>query len=127
MPVDKQVIIRYQALNRCFRNPYREFTIDDLVEECNKALRRADKPDVSKRTVQNDINILEADYGILLDEKLKRGRQRLCSLGDRCLGMTQTPVPMAIVMLGGKVLYRESDLQDILQRNYVPASRHIHR
>lgn len=65
MPVDKQVIIRYQALNRCFRNPYREFTIDDLVEECNKALRRADKPDVSKRTVQNDINILEADYGIL--------------------------------------------------------------
>ena len=31
------------------------------------------------------------------------------------------------VMLGGKVLYRESDLQDILQRNYVPASRYIHR
>ena len=30
------------------------------------------------------------------------------------------------VMLGGKVLYRESDLQDILQRNYVPASRHIY-
>ena len=77
MPVDKQVIIRYQALNRCFRNPYRDFTIDDLVEECNKALRRADKPDVSKRTVQNDINLLEADYGIRLDEKLKRGRQRL--------------------------------------------------
>ena len=30
------------------------------------------------------------------------------------------------VLLGGKVLYRESDLQGILQRNYVPASRHIH-
>ena len=30
------------------------------------------------------------------------------------------------VMLGGKVLYRESDLQDILQRNYVPATRHIY-
>lgn len=77
MPVDKQVFIRYQALNRCFRNPYRDFTIDDLVDECNKALRKADKPDVSKRTIQNDINILEADYGIRLDEKLKRGRQRL--------------------------------------------------
>lgn len=77
MPVDKQVFIRYQALNRCFRNPYRDFTIDDLVDERNKALRKADKPDVSKRTIQNDINILEADYGIRLDEKLKRGRQRL--------------------------------------------------
>ena len=47
MPVDKQVLLRYQVLNRCFRNRFREFTIDDLVEECNKALRKADKPDVS--------------------------------------------------------------------------------
>lgn len=77
MPVDRQVLLRYQVLNKCFRNRYREYTIDDLVEECNKALRKVDKPDVSKRTIQNDINILEADYGIELNEKLKRGRQRL--------------------------------------------------
>lgn len=64
MPVDKQVLLRYQVLNKCFRNRYREYTIDDLVDECNKALRKADKAEVSKRTVQNDINILEADYGI---------------------------------------------------------------
>ena len=64
MPVDKQVLLRYQVLNKCFRNRYREYTIDDLVDECNKALRKADKPDVSKRSVQNDISILEADYGI---------------------------------------------------------------
>ena len=77
MPVDKQVLLRYQVLNRCFRNRYKEYTIDDLVDECNKALRKADKPDVSKRTIQNDINTLEADYGIRLNENLKRGRQRL--------------------------------------------------
>lgn len=77
MPVDKQVLLRYQVLNKCFRNRYREYTIDDLVEECNKALRRADKPDVSKRTVQNDINQLEADYHIVLDENLRQGRKRL--------------------------------------------------
>ena len=77
MPVDKQVLLRYQVLNKCFRNRYREYTIDDLVDECNKALRRADKPDVSKRTIQNDINVLETDYGIRLNENLKRGRQRL--------------------------------------------------
>lgn len=77
MPVDKQVLLRYQVLNRCFRNRYREYTINDLVVECNKALRNAGKPDVSKRTIQNDIAILEADYGILLNENLKRGRQRL--------------------------------------------------
>ena len=67
--------LRYQVLNKCFRNRYREYTIDDLVDECNKALRKADKPDVSKRTIQNDINILEADYGIMLDERLKQGKK----------------------------------------------------
>ena len=77
MPVDKQVMLRYQVLNKCFRNRYGEYTIDDLVDECNKALRKADKPDVSKRTIQNDINILEADYGIELDETLKQGKKRL--------------------------------------------------
>ncbi len=77
MPVDKQVLLRYQVLNRCFRNRYREYTINDLVVECNKALRNADKPDVSKRTVQNDIHVLEVDYGIELNEKLKRGSKKI--------------------------------------------------
>ena len=77
MPVDKQVLLRYHVLNKCFRNSYKDYTIDDLVDECNKALRRIDKPGVSKRTIQNDINILEADYGIELDENLKQGKKRL--------------------------------------------------
>ena len=77
MPVDKQVLLRYQVLNKCFRNRYREYTIDDLVDECNKALRKLDKPKVSKRTVQNDIVNMEIDYGIRLNEKLRKGRQRI--------------------------------------------------
>ena len=79
MPVDKQVLLRYQVLNRCFRNRYREFTIDDLVEECSKAMRQEldMNAGISKRTVQNDIANLETDYHIRLDENLRRGRQRL--------------------------------------------------
>ena len=77
MPVDKQVMLRYQVLNKCFRSRYREYTIEDLLDECNKALRSQDKPEVSKRTIQNDITTLETDYGIRLQENLKRGRQRL--------------------------------------------------
>ena len=79
MPVDKQVLLRYQVLNKCFRNRYREYTINDLVDECNKALRKVDRPEVSKRTVQNDIMQLETTdpYYIRLNENLKRGRQRL--------------------------------------------------
>lgn len=80
MPVDKQVLLRYQVLNKCFRNRYREFTIDDLVEECNKAMsKELDKYDgVSKRTIQDDIAKLQMPpYNIRLDENLRRGRKRL--------------------------------------------------
>lgn len=80
MPVDKQVLLRYQVLNECFRNKYRDYTIDDLVDECSKAMReKLDIMDgVSKRTIQNDIANLEMPpYNIRLDEKLKNGRKRL--------------------------------------------------
>ncbi|MBQ9678467.1 MAG: WYL domain-containing protein [Prevotella sp.] len=77
MPVDRQVLLRYQVLNKCFRNRYKEFTIDDLVNVCNVALVKADSTPVSKRTIQNDITNLETEYGIRLDKTMKRGRQRL--------------------------------------------------
>ncbi len=78
MPVDKQVILRQQVLNRCFRNPYREYTLDDLVNECNKVLRNNDEMEISRRTIQSDINkLIKAPYYIRLRENFKRGRQKL--------------------------------------------------
>ena len=80
MPVDRQVLLRYQVLNKCFRSRYREYTIDDLVDACNKAMLKAfDMEDgVSKRTVQNDIaNLQMPPYNIRLDENLKNGRKRI--------------------------------------------------
>lgn len=77
MPVDRHILLRYRVLNRCFRNGFREYTIDDLVEECNKALLKEDRSVVSKRTIQSDISHLETDYHICLDEDFYRGRKRL--------------------------------------------------
>ena len=92
MPVDKQVNIRYEVLNKCFRDLYNEYTIDDLVEECNEALERHfDKTKtVSKRTVQDDIaRLQESPYSIRLDEKFKRGRQRLYRYIDTSYSLPQ--------------------------------------
>ena len=83
MPVDKQVLLRYQVLNKCFRNRYREFTIDDLVEECNKAMsKELDKYDgVSKRTIQDDIAKLQMPpYNIRLNENLRKGYEGIVNL-----------------------------------------------
>lgn len=43
MPVDKQVQLRYEVLNKCFRDLYRDYTIDDLVDACNKAMLMSSK------------------------------------------------------------------------------------
>ena len=89
MPVDRQVTLRYQVLNKCFRDLYREYTIDDLVEACNAALRKADKKEVSKRAIQKDIADMEMEYGIRLNEDFKRGRKRLYRYYDTSYTLPQ--------------------------------------
>ncbi|MEE3415141.1 MAG: WYL domain-containing protein [Prevotella sp.] len=79
MPVDKQVTLRYKVLNDCFRNRFRMFTINDLVDECNKALQTVyDKQEVSERTIRQDIADLQLPpYNVRFDETLKIGRKRV--------------------------------------------------
>ena len=84
MPVDKQKVLRFQVLNECFRNIHREYTIDDLVEVCNKTIeQKLDMRGISKRTIQSDINELGLPpYNIKLDETLRIGRKRIYRYED---------------------------------------------
>lgn len=38
MPVNKNALLRYKTIDRCLRNRYRRWTLDDLVEACSDAL-----------------------------------------------------------------------------------------
>lgn len=38
MPINKNAMIRYQALDRCLQNRQKRFYINDLIEACNRAL-----------------------------------------------------------------------------------------
>lgn len=38
MSTNKNAIIRYQALDRCFRRTGKKYFIEDLIEACNEAL-----------------------------------------------------------------------------------------
>ena len=86
MPVDKQVYIQYQVLNKCFRDPYKEYAIDDLVDACNAALHKEDRQEVSKRTIQNDIAQLQfaPNYTVIsINVKIKKELEsQLLSFGD---------------------------------------------
>ena len=62
MPANKNALIRYKTLDRCLRNRYRRYTIDDLIEECSNALYEMEGIDkgISKRTIQGDINVMRS-------------------------------------------------------------------
>ena len=63
MPVNKNALIRYKIIDRCLRNKYRRWTLDDLVEACSDALYDMEGiiKGVSMRTVQADIQIMRSD------------------------------------------------------------------
>ncbi len=63
MPANKNALIRYKTIDRCLRNPYRRWTIDDLVEACSDALYDMEgiAKGVSLRTVQGDLQIMRSD------------------------------------------------------------------
>jgi predicted DNA-binding transcriptional regulator YafY len=65
MATNKNATIRYQTLDRCFRNPGRKFNIDDLVNACNEALYDIDpnSSGIKKRQVYEDIKFMQDSRG----------------------------------------------------------------
>lgn len=63
MSINKNAYLRYQVLDRCFRNKGRIYFIEDLLEECNKALLEADpnSEGIKKRQLYNDISFMESN------------------------------------------------------------------
>jgi predicted DNA-binding transcriptional regulator YafY len=65
MAVNKNAMIRYQVLDRCFRNPGRKYFIEDLLEECNHALSELNPKSagIKKRQLYDDIRFMESEQG----------------------------------------------------------------
>ena len=63
MPANKNALIRYKTIDRCLRNRFRRWTIDDLTEACSDALYEMEgiMKGVSVRTVQGDLQIMRSD------------------------------------------------------------------
>lgn len=63
MPANKNALIRYKTIDRCLRNRYRRWTLDDLVDACSDALYDMEgiTKGVCTRSVQMDIQIMRSD------------------------------------------------------------------
>ncbi|MEM6769061.1 MAG: WYL domain-containing protein [Bacteroidota bacterium] len=59
----KNALIRYRTIDRCLQNRGRKWTLSDLIDACSDALYELEgkEANVSKRTVQLDIQLLRSD------------------------------------------------------------------
>lgn len=65
MSTNKHASIRYIALDKCFSNFGRRYYIEDLIEECNKAIYEySGRTDgVKRRQIFDDMTYMESDAG----------------------------------------------------------------
>ena len=65
MAINKHQIIRYNRLDRCFKNIGKEYSFDDLLEAVNDAILDHDPSSsgVQTRTLRKDINFMRSETG----------------------------------------------------------------
>ena len=63
MPANRNALIRYKTIDNCLRNPYRRWTLEDLMDACSDALYEYEGIDkgISRRTIQMDIQMMRSE------------------------------------------------------------------
>jgi len=63
MPQNKNLMVRLTTIDRCLRNRYRLWTIQDLIDACSDALYEYEgvQTNISLRTIRNDIALMRSD------------------------------------------------------------------
>jgi len=95
MSVNKNALIRYQVLDRCFRNPGRMYFWEDLLEECNKALINFDPKSegVQRRQLFEDIRFMQSEQGWSVPlEKKRYGRRVYYRYSDLSFSINNQPL-----------------------------------
>lgn len=95
MPKTKNAQIRYQVLDRCFRNPGRKFYIQDLLKEVNHALNEynGSGSKIEKRQLYDDIRFMESEQGYSIPlEKIVDGRKKYYRYSDIDFSISNQPI-----------------------------------
>lgn len=126
MPQNKNALIRYKTIDKCLQNHYRKWTLEDLIEACNDALYEYEgkKNDVSKRTVQLDIQTMRSEklgYNApieVYDKKYYRYEEEDFSITD--IPLTETDLNVLSETVSMLKQFKDfslfSDVSDIVQR-----------
>ncbi|KXX66683.1 YafY family protein [Flammeovirga sp. SJP92] len=95
MPINKNAQIRYNALDRCFRNTGKKYFIDDLLEECNNSLVELNSKTtgIQRRQIFDDIKFMESDKGFQIElDRIKDGRKTYYRYKDTTFSINNQPI-----------------------------------
>ena len=96
MSTNKHAQIRYNTLDKCFRNSGKNYTIDMLLEACNSDIFEFDPSaeGIKKRQLYDDIRFMQSEQGwsIELNEELKIGKKRIYRYLDPAFSISQQPL-----------------------------------
>lgn len=76
MPTNKNAAIRYQTLDKCFRDRRHRYYMEDLIDKCEEAIYYYNGVGgVSRRQIFEDIKFMESETGwsVPLERKMAEG------------------------------------------------------
>ena len=95
MAINKNALIRYQTLDRCFRNPGRMYFWEDLLKECNIALKSFDPNSVGirRRQLFDDMRFMESEQGWSIPlKRIRYGRKMYYRYDDMSFSINNQPL-----------------------------------
>ena len=95
MPVTRNALIRYHCLDQCFRNPGKDYSIDNLLDACNAAIRELNpnSEGIKKRQLYEDIKFMESSQGWAIPlERYKVGRKTYFRYEDSNYSINNQPL-----------------------------------
>lgn len=95
MAVNKHALIRYKVLDKCFRNPYKRFFMDDLIELCSEALSDfyVESKTISRRQIFHDMEFMKSEAGYYAPiEGIYFGRKKFYRYEDLDFSIENIPL-----------------------------------
>jgi predicted DNA-binding transcriptional regulator YafY len=95
MATNKNALLRYNTLDKCFKNFYRKYYFEDLLEIVNQALKEED-PDTSGilvRQLRDDIRFMRSEAGYSAPiEAFKEGKKAYYQYSNKSFSINNSPL-----------------------------------
>ena len=98
MPTNKNAAIRYQTLDKCFRDRRHRYYMEDLIDKCEEAIYYYNGVGgVSRRQIFEDIKFMESETGWSVPlERKQDGRRVYYRYSDPDFTINAQPLPSGV-------------------------------